>query len=45
MPYTGSRKNAQQRRMRAMTLPDQGSQADVARKLGVTPFQHAQLPF
>lgn len=37
MPYTGSRKEAERRRRRAMTLLDQGqSQAKVARKLGVT---------
>lgn len=38
MPYTGLRKDAQRRRMRAMTLLDQGrSQSEVARQLGVTP--------
>jgi transposase len=43
MPCTGSRKDAEQRRMRAMTLLDQGwSQADVARKLGVTPAAVSQ---
>lgn len=37
MPYTGSRKDAERRRMRAMTLLDQGwSQAEVAREVGVT---------
>ena len=37
MPYTGSRKEAERRRIRAMTLRDQGqTQAQVARLLGVT---------
>jgi len=43
MPCTGSRKDAERRRMRAMTPLDQGwSQADVARKLGVTPAAVSQ---
>jgi len=43
MPYTGSRKDAERRRMRAMTLLDQGrSQSDVARHLGVTPAAVSQ---
>jgi transposase len=38
MPYTGSRKDAERRRLRAMTLLDQGlSQKQIAAKLGVTP--------
>lgn len=38
MSYTGSRKEAERRRWRAMALLDQGcSQSQVARKLGVTP--------
>lgn len=37
MPYTGLRKDAEQRRLKAMTLLDQGlSQTQVAHKLGVT---------
>lgn len=43
MTYTGSRTEAQRRRMRAMTLLDQGwLQAEVARKLGVTPAAVSQ---
>ncbi len=43
MPYTGSRKDAERRRMRAMTLLDQGrSQSEVARQLGVTPAAVSQ---
>jgi transposase len=43
MPYTGSRKDAERRRMRAMTLLDQGwSQAEIARTLGVTPAAVSQ---
>lgn len=43
MPYTGSRKEAQQRRMRAMALLDQGrSQSQVAGELGVTPSAVSQ---
>jgi transposase len=38
MPYTGSRKDAERRRRRALTLLDQGrSQKQVAAKVGVTP--------
>lgn len=38
MPYTGSRKDAERRRLYAMTLLDQGwTQTQVANKLGVTP--------
>ena len=38
MPYTGLRKDAERRRLRAMTLLDQGlPQKRVAQKLGVTP--------
>lgn len=38
MPYTGSRKDAERRRLQAMTLLDQGlSQKQVAAKLSVTP--------
>lgn len=38
MPYTGSRKEAERRRLRAMALLDQGlSQGEVAVKVGVTP--------
>lgn len=38
MPYTGSRKEAERRRLRAMTLLDKGlAQSRVAAKLGVTP--------
>jgi transposase len=43
MLYTGSRRDAERRRMRAMTLLDQEwSQANVARKLGVTPAAVSQ---
>ncbi|MEK0340250.1 MAG: IS630 family transposase [Nitrosopumilus sp.] len=43
MPYTGSRKDAERRRMRGMTLLDQGwLQSEVARKLGVTPAAVSQ---
>lgn len=44
MPYTGLRKDAERRRMRAMTLLDQGRllQAEVARQLGVTPSAVSQ---
>lgn len=43
MSYTGSRKEAERRRWRAMALLDQGrSQAQVARKLGVTPAAVSQ---
>lgn len=38
MPYTGSRKDAERRRLAAMTLLDRGlTQKQVALKLGVTP--------
>ena len=38
MPYTGSRKDAERRRRRAMTLLDEGySQSQVAHRLDVTP--------
>lgn len=38
MPYTGSRKDAERRRLKAMTLLDRGlTQKQVAQKLGVTP--------
>jgi transposase len=38
MPYTGSRKDAERRRLRAMTLLDEGrSQGEVAEEVGVTP--------
>lgn len=38
MPYTGSRKDAERRRLRAMTLLDNGwSQSEVAAEVGVTP--------
>ena len=38
MPYTGSRKDAERRRRRAMALLDQGwTQKQVAAELGVTP--------
>ena len=43
MPYTGSRKDAERRRRQAMTLLDHGqSQAQVARRLGVTPAAVSQ---
>jgi len=43
MSYTGSRKEAERRRWRAMALLDQGrSQAQVAHKLGVTPAAVSQ---
>ena len=38
MPYSGSRKDAERRRRRAVTLPDRGlAKKQVAAKLGVTP--------
>ena len=38
MPYTGSRKEAERRRLQAMALLDEGwSQSEVAAELGVTP--------
>lgn len=43
MSYTGSRKDAEHRRMRAMRLLDRGwSQSEVARKLGVSPAAVSQ---
>ena len=43
MPYTGSRKDAERRRLHGVALLDQGrSQAQVARELGVTPAAVSQ---
>lgn len=43
MPYTGLRKDAELRRLRAMSLLDQGwIQARIARELGVTPAAVSQ---
>ena len=43
MPYTGSRKDAEQRRLRAMALLDRGQpQKQVAQTLGVTPAAVSQ---